>query len=223
MSHGGSTRRPERGTASQRTCLICLTWLRAFMQGRADMTLGVASQWAFGWAPRFGLYAWDHNDPEQVRSRLGRRAERACWWPGGHVFHVFQSMEELTVTGCLVAGVAGEVCFRNESKLPPTLLHAVSFSQLSQRPARATEARGEAVNRNGRAAPVPQLPGASGGALGAGAPGGPAAASAGCPAARVSGLLGAWGGGSLHGCAARLALVSVIAADAKAKADCLAG
>ncbi len=120
--------RPERGTASQRTCLICLTWLRAFMQGRADMTLGVASQWAFGWAPRFGLYAWDHNDPEQVRSRLGRRAERACWWPGGHVFHVFQSMEELTVTGCLVAGVAGEVCFRNESKLPPTLLHAVSFS-----------------------------------------------------------------------------------------------
>lgn len=25
------------------------------------------AQWAFGWAPRFGLYAWDHTDPEQVR------------------------------------------------------------------------------------------------------------------------------------------------------------
>lgn len=24
------------------------------------------AQWAFGWAPRFGLYAWDHTDPEQV-------------------------------------------------------------------------------------------------------------------------------------------------------------
>ncbi|KAK9824973.1 hypothetical protein WJX81_001475 [Elliptochloris bilobata] len=24
-------------------------------------------EWAFGWAPRFGLYAWDHADPEQKR------------------------------------------------------------------------------------------------------------------------------------------------------------
>ena len=29
----------------------------------------LCAQWAFGWAPRFGLYAWDHTDPEQVRHR----------------------------------------------------------------------------------------------------------------------------------------------------------
>lgn len=29
---------------------------------------GANAQWAFGWAPRFGLYAWDPHDPDQVHT-----------------------------------------------------------------------------------------------------------------------------------------------------------
>lgn len=36
-------------------------------QARGAAENGRGAQWAFGWAPRFGLYAWDHTDPEQVR------------------------------------------------------------------------------------------------------------------------------------------------------------
>ena len=31
---------------------------------------GATAQWAFGWAPRFGLYAWDPHDPDQARTGL---------------------------------------------------------------------------------------------------------------------------------------------------------
>ena len=37
---------------------------------------GASAQWAFGWAPRFGLYAWDPHDPDQVHTAFIPRSVR---------------------------------------------------------------------------------------------------------------------------------------------------